>query len=91
LAALFFFAAFLFSPMFEEVSAAPPGEKTIEPKPKLQPIASFDNAVRPFVKKYCVERHGNDDPEEGLSLEGFHGQHAVTKNAEQRKIWRKVN
>ena len=90
LAALFFFAAFLFSPLFEEVSAAPPGEKTIEPKSKLQPIASFDNAVRPFVKKYCVECHGNDDPEEGLSLESFHGQHAVTKNAQQRKIWRKV-
>ena len=48
---------------------------------------SFDAAVAPLVKRYCIDCHGPKDPEGGLSLDGLKGD--LSKPAEL-EAWQSV-
>ncbi len=48
---------------------------------------TFQTQVAPFLKKHCVECHGEKDPEGGIALHNFDSEKSVTKS---RKVWEKV-
>ncbi len=48
---------------------------------------TFQTQVAPFVKKHCVECHGEKDPEGGIALHNFDSEKSVQK---ARKVWEKV-
>ena len=48
---------------------------------------TFQTQVAPFIKKHCVECHGEKDPEGGIALHNFDSEKSVVK---ARKVWEKV-
>ncbi len=48
---------------------------------------TFQTQVAPFIKKHCVECHGEKDPEGGIALHNFDSEKSVKKG---RKVWEKV-
>ncbi len=56
-------------------------------KPPAAGRQSFDTAVLPFVKQYCLECHSGADAERGVQLDKYRTAAAM---AEDRATWRKV-
>ncbi len=48
---------------------------------------TYQQQVAPFVKKFCIDCHGEKDPEGGIALHNFDSEKSVTK---ARKVWEKV-
>ena len=66
---------------WNELSVAEPTESD-----KLD--LAFQEKVRPFLNNYCLDCHGGDEPEGGLSLETF--EHASEVATTGRKQWKQV-
>lgn len=48
---------------------------------------TYQTQIAPFIKKHCVECHGDKDPEGGIALHNFDSEKSVQK---ARKVWEKV-
>jgi mono/diheme cytochrome c family protein len=64
------------------------GTGAVEP-PAVQAARpdTYQQQIAPFIKKYCVECHGAEEPEGGIALHSFDSETSVLK---ARKVWEKV-
>ncbi|MDG1893401.1 MAG: hypothetical protein P8J37_00680, partial [Fuerstiella sp.] len=70
---IFLAAIVAFVPLAVPTSAAAPPDGD-----KLN--RQFDSTVRPFLKKYCLDCHGNEQPEAKLDLSAYSTAQDVATN-----------
>jgi mono/diheme cytochrome c family protein len=64
------------------------GTGAVEPqKVEAAKPDTYQTQIAPFIKKHCVECHGEKDPEGGIALHHFDTDKSVVK---ARKVWEKV-
>jgi len=57
------------------------------PKPQPAPDETFHSQVLPFLKTYCIDCHGADEPMAGLS---FHDVQSPQEVTDKRQRWEKI-
>ncbi len=71
----------------EAKPASPPRPEPSVAQTKLDANSTFAAGVQPYLKKYCIDCHGGDEPEAGLRLDKFRSELEAGRQPVQ---WEKV-